>query len=253
MLKAYDEERRREEAAALTRARNHGINVRVEDESIHEQSPALPDPPSYTSTPLGIGPRAYFEHGLQYVQPHFDHSLLRTVLVYGIPPGTMLADIIQAVETGPLLSSQLVDTTPITGSLTARFVFVSGYHAQRFIMSATNPLAPIMFAGEIPRVALVSTPTYPSPNHITFALRNGATHRLIFSNMDPAMTLPIFERYLLVGREPHVDEVVSECVETYDGKIMVIFSSVELAMWVMAKLKAETYGQIEVSYWPGLH
>jgi hypothetical protein len=71
--------------------------------------------------------------------------------------------------------------------------------------------------------------------------------------MDPAMTLPIFERYLLIGREPHVDEVISECAETYDGKIMVTFSSVELAMWVMAKLKAETYGQIEVSYWSGLH
>lgn len=240
MLKACDAE-----------GQNYLNNVLVEDEDVYEQ-PAAPHHPSQ-HTPVGMTAPAYYSHGLQYIQPRFDTSVFRTVLVYGIPSGTTLADIIQGVTTGPILSSQLVDTTAITGSLTARLVFVTGQDAVNFMASASDHRAPIMFAGDEPRVAIVSTPTYPSPNHIIFAVRNGATHRLLFSNMSKNMPLDLFARHLLIGREPHVDDVISDCVKTYDGKLLVTFSSVELAMWVTEKLRAETYGQIEVCYFAGLN
>lgn len=83
----------------------------------------------------------------------------RTIMIEKIPFTSSLFDIIPAIQGDRIISGQILQTTTLTGSLTARIIFREQKYALEFINSTlSNPLS---FNGLAACVYLVATPTWP--------------------------------------------------------------------------------------------
>jgi hypothetical protein len=168
-------------------------------------------------------------------------------LVNNLPEGTQLYDVTRTIRAGRLVCSQL---HTIGGRLSARLVFFNGKDAVKFYHDSTNERTPLMFEGKAPEVVLIPIPSYPAVNMHT--LRHwqtlGATEKLIIYNFHLRSSEAEIAGYLLHGREAiHVTGIVHlERLE--HGGVSAEFGTVELAVWVVEKLKAETNGLIVADF-----
>ena len=93
--------------------------------------------------------------GLSSTHTHNQESTHRTATISGLPANMTLVTVLNKIRGGAILESEL-DTDPITGTNTARVVFVDEFSAQAFGENA--PVHPSMFGGMNVTVDLVSTP-----------------------------------------------------------------------------------------------
>ena len=88
----------------------------------------------------------------------------RTVMIEKIPSTSSLVDVMSVIQGDTIFSGQLLQTTPLTGSLTARVVFLEQQFALDFIKYASyNSLS---FQNHTARAYLVATPTWPLPHAV---------------------------------------------------------------------------------------
>ncbi|KAF1981862.1 hypothetical protein K402DRAFT_218678 [Aulographum hederae CBS 113979] len=220
---------------------------------------------SASATPSGenLFP-SYFKHGVTYTN---DFDTWRTVIIDNLPPGLPLKALLSKIRGGKILSSNMLDTTSITGYATAMIVFARESDACRFTEYCND--RPLLFpyanmkkiqikeqegndkgkdiaTGEVKlqaRVTHLSSPTYPLPNRVMGAVSHQqATRRLMVTNLPPRISQKSFREALKPAPELQRDEILDMHSEgshaNGDFIIDIVFSSVDAALRARQKLLA---------------
>lgn len=143
-----------------------------------------------------LDPRArlseYFVWGISYNPPDELSQGHRAVHI-GVPTGTSLKSILDNINTGPIYSATLCNTTAITGGLTAFIVFVDESGASRLKSNtASNTLIP---------VHITSHPTWPINSTMLQQIRQGWTRTLSIRGLSSTDILDKVKEVLEVQRD----------------------------------------------------
>ena len=181
----------------------------------------------------------YFGNPLTSIQKHLiaDDSLLfkrgrsaakdyRTIMIENIPSDIHLLDIMSVIKGDGIFSGQLLQTTSITGSLTARIVFLE----QRFAFDFMHKISQKPGSSQI-RIAsayLVATPTWPIPSAVySMGLFEVATRCLNIRNAPSDLTAEII--YSWLDAEECTNPLNSPLIKRNGDELLIWFSSVAAA------------------------
>ncbi len=159
--------------------------------------------------PQSISVQGHYNIGIQYNPPSGSQNHHRTIIVDGLPSNVRLADVVDALETGEIFYSQLLNTMTLTGTQTVRIVYVNESDAHR---AATNAMQALQFNGHQARTTLVGTATYPIGQATISRINNTAnpaTRRIQVHNLDDNMDQQAFlNMFEAAGyRGHHVDGI----------------------------------------------
>lgn len=125
----------------------------------------------------------------------------RTVLLTGLPPDLSLHTILSQVRSGQVVSASISDTLALTGSMTARIVFLDEHSAKQYAQQAQNPAEHTPLAAmETVRIAVrhQGAFTYPIDQFVAEAiLIRSATRILRLSRLPVQATEPELLRDVL--------------------------------------------------------
>ncbi|KAI9767288.1 MAG: hypothetical protein M1839_004532 [Geoglossum umbratile] len=114
--------------------------------------------------------RRYVGFGIQFDPPFgLRQKHIRTVHIGNLPTGITLRTLMKSVRGGSVLRATLLDTTPITGTLSALVTFTHPRSAADYVAFAN--LYPISFMGVAAAIAIIDTPSFPMSPHIFRGLR----------------------------------------------------------------------------------
>lgn len=146
----------------------------------------------------------------------------RTIMIEKIPFASSLFDIIPAIQGDRIISGQILQTTTLTGSLTARIIFREQKYALEFINSTlSNPLS---FNGLAACVYLVATPTWPhSPAIDAMGFTQASSRCVIIRKVPLDLTVHAIRFWLEAGDCTNVE--TPPMVEKSDTEITIWFAS----------------------------
>lgn len=181
-----------------------------------------------------ISTRGHYNTGIQYNPPSDNQNHYRTIIVDGLPSNVRLADIVDALETGEVFGSQLLNTMTLTGTQTVRIVYVNESDARCVAMGTTQKPQELQFNNHQARITLVGTATYPIDQATMPRINNTinpATRRILVHNLDDNMDqktfLNMFEAAGYRGR--HVDGI-QHFRRASDGSVYITFDSMHGAI-----------------------
>lgn len=100
-----------------------------------------------------------FRYGIRYDPHPTEQDVYRTVVIGDLPVAITLEALLQKVRGGSVISAKLCDTLSITGSYTALVTFIRESAASGYEDFAA--LHPVHFGGQVAKVSMLSTPTWP--------------------------------------------------------------------------------------------
>lgn len=123
----------------------------------------------------------FFRYGIRFQPSPATPNTFQTLSFMNLPPKIVMAELMDKVRGGIVISCQLFDTTGITGSLSARVRFLQESEALAYDdFAAANA---ITFHRRRARVSVVQTPSFPlSPRLIADILKGGRTRCLEVHN-----------------------------------------------------------------------
>ena len=146
----------------------------------------------------------------------------RTIMIEKMPRTSSLFEIISAIRGDEIVSGQMLQTTILTGSLTARIIFREQKHALEFInFTHCNPLS---FNGLVASVYLVATPTWPhSPPIATMGFTKVSSRCLIIRKAPSYFTEHAIRFWLEAGDCTNLED--PPMIEKSDTEIRIWFAS----------------------------
>ena len=150
----------------------------------------------------------------------------RTVMIEKIPSTSSLFDVMSVIQGDTIFSGQLLQTTPLTGSLTARVVFLEQQFALDFIKCASyNSLS---FQNHTARAYLVATPTWPLPHAVySMGLFKTVTRCLNVKNVPSNFTADAIRFWL--DAENRTNSLEPPLIEQSGSELFIWFTSVAAA------------------------
>lgn len=145
--------------------------------------------------------RSAIKHGIINKPSSYDLVARRTVLLTGLPPDLSLHTILSQVRSGQVVSASISDTLALTGSMTARIVFLDEHSAKRFAQQAQirDEHTPLAVTGTV-RITVrhQGAFTYPIDQFVAEAiLTRSATRILRLSRLPLPATKPELLRDVL--------------------------------------------------------
>ncbi|KAL8956133.1 MAG: hypothetical protein Q9193_006256, partial [Seirophora villosa] len=182
----------------------------------------------------------YFRYGIRFCPDPTETDIYRTILVDNLPAGVTISALLQKIRGGAIQSVKSLDTTSITGGLSALITFVHekgaravlDYQAQR-----RGAVPPLEFDSVRARVTLLPTPTYPMCKKLQTAMTKHAhTRCLAVTNFPRTAVAPAdLERDLRVYPAMTTHRIVERKMRA-DGVLELGFASVDYAGWAYALL-----------------
>ncbi|KAL8646033.1 MAG: hypothetical protein Q9210_006367 [Variospora velana] len=177
----------------------------------------------------------FFRYGIRFRPDPMETDIYRTVLVDNLPAGLTVFALLQFVKSGAIENVKSVDTTNITGHLSALITFIHEKGARAFDQQARR--TPLVFAGVTARVTLLPTPTYPMTKKLQIAITKHAHTRCLEVKNFPRGVAPAeLERDLRVCQAMTTHRIVSKKMRS-DGVLELGFASVNYAGLAYAVLK----------------
>jgi len=178
--------------------------------------------------------RDYYNIGIQYNPPSSNQNHYRTIIVDGLPNNVLLADVVDALETGEIFGSQLLNTMTLAGTQTVRIVYVNESDARRAATGATQMPQVLQFNGHQTQNTLVGTPTYPI-DHATMSrinnTINSATRRIQVHNLDDNMDQQAFlNMFEAAGYRGHHVDGIQHFRRASDGSVYITFDTMHGAI-----------------------
>ena len=169
----------------------------------------------------------FFRYGIRFEPDPMETDIYRTVLVDNLPAGLTVFALLQFVKSGAIESVKSVETTNITGHLSALITFIHEKGARTFDQQARR--TPLIFAGIIARVTLLPSPTYPRTKKLQIAITKHAhTRCLEVRNFPRGVTPAELEHDLRVYQAMRTHRIVSKKMRD-DGVLELGFTSVNYA------------------------
>ncbi|KAI4088718.1 MAG: hypothetical protein LQ344_005874 [Seirophora lacunosa] len=182
----------------------------------------------------------YFRYGIRFRPDPTETDIYRTILVDNLPAGVTVSALLQKIRGGAIQSVKSLDTTSITGRLSALITFVHEKGARAALdhqarRGAATP--PLEFDGVKARVTLLPTPTYPLCKKLQTAITKHAhTRCLAVTNFPRTAVAPAdLERDLRVYPAMTTHRIVERKMRA-DGVLELGFASVDYAGWAFALL-----------------
>ena len=101
----------------------------------------------------------FFRYGIRYVPNPEERDVYHTVAISNISKSTSLAEVLDKIYGGMVLSARLVDTSALGRGKTALITFLHEHVASSVVERAEN--SAFAFRGETAKVTMVQTPTWP--------------------------------------------------------------------------------------------
>jgi hypothetical protein len=191
------------------------------------------------NVPMGV--RGYCSTGIQYNPSSDSQNHYRTIIVDGLPSSVRLADVVDALETGELFSSQLLDTMALAGTRTVRVVYVNESDAQRATTSATQTPQVLQFNGHQAHTTLVGTATYPIDQATMSRVNNTsnpASRRIRVHNLDDNMDQQAFlSMFEASGYRGHHVDGIQYFHRASDSSVYITFDTMHRAIQVHDELQ----------------
>lgn len=169
----------------------------------------------------------FFRYGIRFEPDPMETDIYRTVLVDNLPAGLTVFALLQFVKSGAIESVKSVETTNITGHLSALITFIHEKGARTFDQQARR--TPLIFAGIMARVTLLPSPTYPRTKKLQIAITKHAhTRCLEVRNFPRGVTPAELEHDLRVYQAMRTHRIVSKKMRD-DGVLELGFTSVNYA------------------------
>jgi len=129
----------------------------------------------------------FFRYGVRFQPSPAMSNTFQTLSFMNLPPSVTMQELIAKIRGGIVVSCQLLDTTSITGSLSARVRFLQESAALAYDnLAAANP---IILHGQKAHVSIVRTPTFPlSSSMLEKIIQGGRTRCLEISNISKDIT-----------------------------------------------------------------
>ncbi|KAI4113739.1 MAG: hypothetical protein LQ345_005343, partial [Seirophora villosa] len=182
----------------------------------------------------------YFRYGIRFRPDPTETDIYRTILVDNLPAGVTVSALLQKIKGGAIQSVKSLDTTSITGRLSALITFVHEKGARAALdhqAQRRGAAPPLEFAGVRARVTLLPTPTYPMCKKLQTAITKHAhTRCLAVTNFPRTAVAPAdLERDLRVYPAMTTHRIVERKMRA-DGVLELGFASVDYAGWAFALL-----------------
>jgi hypothetical protein len=184
----------------------------------------------------GRGDRQYpefFRYGVRFQPSPAMPNTFQTLSFMNLPRSVTMQELMAKIRGGIVVSCQLLDTTSITGSFSARVRFLQESAALAYDdFSAANP---IILHGRKARVSIVRTPTFPlSSPMLERIIQGGRTRCLEISNIPEAIAA---SRLLSDLKIPSVQTTGIEHMQMRKKRVLDLrFSSIWHAERAYAKL-----------------
>jgi len=191
------------------------------------------------NVPMGV--QGYYNIGIQYNPLSDSQNHYRTIIVDRLPSNVQLADVVDALETGEVFGSQLLNTMTLNGTGTVRIVYVNESDARRATTSATQTPHMLQFNGHQAHTTLVGTATYPI-DQVTMSrinnTSNPATRRIRVHNLDDNMDRQAFlSMFEAAGYRGHHVDGIQRFHRASDGSVYITFDTVHRAIQVHDELQ----------------
>ena len=166
----------------------------------------------------------FHNYGLRFI-PSDNQNIYRTITISGIPENISLRMVLDVVRGGAILESQIFNTLKITGSSTARIIFL--YENSAFVYEGHTKKQPITFNGIVAKVAVVPTPTWPiRPELLEAVLNHRHSRCLAIRNFPRSISSSQFRRDIELSKELNVDQLMHTEMRE-DGTLYSQFASVD--------------------------
>ncbi|KUJ22692.1 uncharacterized protein LY89DRAFT_307866 [Mollisia scopiformis] len=201
-------------------------------DSVEEREVAIRANAQLSRSNFGRGERAFpdlFRYGIQYRPDEGDSNYLRTVHLSNLPSETDLREVLARVRGGDILGATLLNTTKLTGGLTARVVFIMEASAEDYVLYAADH--PITFGEDkqVATVTLINTPTFPLNPSRRASIREREHSRCIAIPEFPEnISLRGLERTLACGSGYRAESLVEFWIDE-SATLHLEFSSVDIA------------------------
>ncbi|KAL9008876.1 MAG: hypothetical protein Q9173_006041 [Seirophora scorigena] len=189
-----------------------------------------------------------FRYGIRFRPDPTETDIYRTVLVDNLPAGVTVSALLQKIRGGAIESVKSLDTTRITGRLSALITFVHEKGARVALGYGVAP--PLEFDGVKARVTLLPTPTYPMCQKLQTAITKHAhTRCLAVTNFPRTVVAPAeLEHDLRVYPAMTTHRIVERKMRA-DGVLELEFASIDYAGWAYALLtRWQRYRGCKVSF-----
>ncbi|KAI9872165.1 MAG: hypothetical protein M1830_002005, partial [Pleopsidium flavum] len=190
-----------------------------------------------------------FRYGIRYNPHPTEQNVYRTVTIEGLPATITLEALLKKVRGGDVVSSKLCDTFSITGFHTALITFLRESAASDYEDFAA--LHPICFGGQVAKVSMLSTPTWPMTIPLKTAIFDHHHTRCLEVRNFPRQTNSLaLRRDLRICSSMECD-MIETLTMRHDGILEIRFSSVGAAGQAFGILTSyRAYRQCNVAFSP---
>lgn len=180
--------------------------------------------------------QSFFQHGLVFSPDDDEDDVYRTVAITGIPGQVNLANVLKPVCGGPLYSVQLLRTIHLTGSHTAVITFLYEEDARKFIQSVS--MKDVVYSGNLAKVSLVRTPTFPIPKNIKHLIfERGHTRCLSISRLPETFLVTDLLKVLLAWNKVYASLLEGIQLMDSGATVHIRFNCIKAAGLAMSGLK----------------
>lgn len=178
---------------------------------------------------------AFFTNGLLYNPPAGALKFCRAVTIDNIPVGIRLAEVLGSITTGPLISAHLLDTRPITQSMTVYLVFLEEDSAITLVKAQST--SPLVFYNRPARVQRVLSSTPPLPPLLHYGIFSEGWTRCVAITNVPKNFTPELCKSIISCPQLKRDWIVDVKMRAKDAAIVIHFETIEAAEWAFQRLR----------------
>ncbi|KAI9842450.1 MAG: hypothetical protein M1837_007119 [Sclerophora amabilis] len=166
----------------------------------------------------------FFRYGIRFTPNHNESSVFRTVLFENLPVDVTSKVLLESVRGGMILSCRMLNTITITGSKSAMVTFLRAFPATAYVEHVRR--FPLKLGGQIARVTLISTPTWPLAINLSKAIfDHGHTRCLLIHDFPSKVSETALRRDLRA--HPALDIDMIEHMELRQDRTMYLrFTSI---------------------------
>lgn len=191
---------------------------------------------------------------LMYRPSTTEQDIYRSVLINGIPGSVSFSEVLSHVTGGIIVSATPSNTAFLTGSCTVLVTFLHEASARSFVSRTENhPISLFDGAKEANvtlTVTLLSTPTYPIPNNLRYAITEHKTTRLLYLHTLPPSIQSAALRTILSEQGTNFSGIVN-INRTGLGTVIVEFSGVAHAIRAVERVKWHSWLRgVKIEYGP---
>ncbi len=179
--------------------------------------------------------QGFFNYGLAFRPKLHDESVFRMVIISDLPLTVTLADVMGRICGGAVVSTQLLDTTPITGTMTAMIVFLHGKSAAEFVAHARQD--PLFFSGRRAHLTHIMTATWPVGVELQRKIFvSGETRCLSITQPSAGISMMQVKEGLQYDRYTKRSRI-QNMLDNGQGAITAVFETVNAASAAYSRLK----------------